>query len=245
MNQISRIGTDLHALVADPAMLDLALEGGDIAPLLMVLVHLTGEEHWLDEVAPHINGPWNFQETVPDELKARVRARLREVLLDHAARGDALPSRATSGAAASDAVGRRGRAGARGIPADDPRGDDAGRHRSENGALADAAGRRRAGGVQGGDHRRRACPVSAWRSSCARRAFRSSSTRRTRQSAAPGWRIRIPAAGSIRPITSTRCRSSRTTTGRITSPNVTSCGGTWNGWRINTICAAIFVSRPR
>ena len=36
---------------------DLAVNGADIAPLLMVLVHLTGEVHWLDEVAPHINGP--------------------------------------------------------------------------------------------------------------------------------------------------------------------------------------------
>ena len=40
--------------------LDLAVNGADIAPLLMVLVHLTGEEHWLDEVAPHINGPGIF-----------------------------------------------------------------------------------------------------------------------------------------------------------------------------------------
>ena len=61
--------------------LDLALEGADIAPLLMVLVHLTGEEHWLDDVAPFIHGPWNFQETVPEGLKQRVRARMREVLL--------------------------------------------------------------------------------------------------------------------------------------------------------------------
>ncbi len=69
------------ALAADPARLDLALDGADIAPLLMVLVHLTGEAHWLDEVAPHINGPWNFQETVPEDLKARVRARVKQILL--------------------------------------------------------------------------------------------------------------------------------------------------------------------
>src|ERR1700722_18265539 len=91
MNQITRIGSDLHKLAADAALLDLALEGADIAPLLMVLVHLTGEEHWLDEVAPHINGPWNFQETVPEDLKQRLRARLKAVLLDFAARGTELP----------------------------------------------------------------------------------------------------------------------------------------------------------
>jgi len=85
------MGSELHALTADPALLDLALEGADVAPLLMVLVHLTSEEHWLDEVAPHINGPWNFQETVPDELKERLRARMKQVLLDFAARGTPLP----------------------------------------------------------------------------------------------------------------------------------------------------------
>jgi 4-hydroxyacetophenone monooxygenase len=88
MNHITR---DFRALAADEALLDLALEGADIAPLLMVLVHLTGEEHWLDEVAPYINGPWNFQETVPQELKQRLRARLKAVLLDFAAHGTELP----------------------------------------------------------------------------------------------------------------------------------------------------------
>src|SRR4051794_22932333 len=92
MNHITRMGTDLHALAADEPLLDLALQGADIAPLLMVLVHLTGEEHWLDEVAPHIHGPWNFQETVPEALKQRVRSRMKQVLLDFAARGQALPS---------------------------------------------------------------------------------------------------------------------------------------------------------
>jgi 4-hydroxyacetophenone monooxygenase len=89
MNHITR---DMHALAADEALLDLALEGADVAPLLMVLVHLTGEEHWLDEVTPHIHGPWNFQETVPEDLKRRLRARLREVLLDVAARDAPLPT---------------------------------------------------------------------------------------------------------------------------------------------------------
>src|ERR1700722_10405538 len=89
MNHITR---DFHALAADDALLDMALQGADIAPLLMVLVHLTGEEHWLDEVAPHINGPWNFQETVPEDLKQRLRARLKAVLLEFAARGTELPA---------------------------------------------------------------------------------------------------------------------------------------------------------
>ena len=92
MNQITRIGTDLNALVADESTLDLALDGADIAPLLMVLVHLSGEEQWLDEVAPHINGPWNFQESVPDDLNRRVRARTKQVLRDFVASGRPLPT---------------------------------------------------------------------------------------------------------------------------------------------------------
>ncbi|MGA3004066.1 MAG: NAD(P)/FAD-dependent oxidoreductase [Acetobacteraceae bacterium] len=89
MNHITR---DFRTLVADEELLDMALDGADVAPLLMVLVHLTGEADWLDEVGPYINGPWNFQETVPDELKQRLRARLKEVLLDYAARETELPS---------------------------------------------------------------------------------------------------------------------------------------------------------
>jgi 4-hydroxyacetophenone monooxygenase len=54
------------------------------APLLMVVVRLTGEEHWLDEAAPHISGPWNFQENAPPEPKQRLRDRLRQALLDRA-----------------------------------------------------------------------------------------------------------------------------------------------------------------
>lgn len=41
-------------------LLDLDLSGADVAPMLMAMVHLSGEEHWLDEVAPFIAGPWNF-----------------------------------------------------------------------------------------------------------------------------------------------------------------------------------------
>jgi 4-hydroxyacetophenone monooxygenase len=72
--------------------LDLALEGADIAPLLMVLVHLTGERHWLEEVGPHIHGPWNFQESVPQELQQRVRARMKAVLCELAASKAPLPT---------------------------------------------------------------------------------------------------------------------------------------------------------
>jgi 4-hydroxyacetophenone monooxygenase len=68
--------------VADQAQLRAALEASDIAPQLMVLVHLTGDTAILDEVAPHIHGPWNFMEKVPSVLKAKVRAALVDALQD-------------------------------------------------------------------------------------------------------------------------------------------------------------------
>jgi 4-hydroxyacetophenone monooxygenase len=51
----------------------------------MVLVQLSGEEHWLDEMAPFIDGPWDYSVSMPAELAARVRGRLVEVLRASAA----------------------------------------------------------------------------------------------------------------------------------------------------------------
>ncbi len=84
--------TDLNAMVRDEALLDLALSGADVAPMLMVLVHLGGEDSWLDEVSPFITGPWNFHENAPEELKQRMRARLKAILLDYAASNRPLPT---------------------------------------------------------------------------------------------------------------------------------------------------------
>ena len=42
-----------------------------------------------NEVAPHINGPWNFQETVPEALKQRLRARMRQIAVGFRPRGTA------------------------------------------------------------------------------------------------------------------------------------------------------------
>lgn len=82
---------DFRALTRDEALMTQALDGADLAPLLMALVHLTGEEHWLDEVAPHITGPWNFMENAPDDLKRRLRDGLRATLMEYAAANRPLP----------------------------------------------------------------------------------------------------------------------------------------------------------
>ena len=44
-------------------------KAADIAPLLMVLVHLGGDPAWLDRVQPYIKGPWSFHEEAPEALK--------------------------------------------------------------------------------------------------------------------------------------------------------------------------------
>jgi len=76
--------------VRDEAALRAALAEADISPALMVLTQLTGDMALLDEVAPHIQGAWDYQQTVPEPLKQKVRDRLIEVLKDYAA-GDKTP----------------------------------------------------------------------------------------------------------------------------------------------------------
>ena len=55
--------------------------------MLMVLSQLSGDLQILDEVAPHIHGAWSFLESVPEDLKQKVRDRLAAVLKDYAATG--------------------------------------------------------------------------------------------------------------------------------------------------------------
>lgn len=56
------------------------LDEADIVPLAMALVQLTGELDLLDEIAPHISGPWDYAQSIPPELAARIRDRLAGVL---------------------------------------------------------------------------------------------------------------------------------------------------------------------
>ena len=56
------------------------LEAADAATLLLCLVQLTGERQWLEDAKPFIRGPMNYQEFMPEELRAAIRDRLAEVL---------------------------------------------------------------------------------------------------------------------------------------------------------------------
>ena len=73
--------------VRDEAALRAALAEADIAPMLMVLVQLTGDLDLLEEVAPHIHGPWSFLQSVPEPLQQKLRDRLVATLQDYAASG--------------------------------------------------------------------------------------------------------------------------------------------------------------
>jgi 4-hydroxyacetophenone monooxygenase len=79
--------------VRDEAALRAALAEADIAPMLMVLVQLTGDLDILDEVAPHIHGAWSFLQSVPEPLKAKVQDRLVATLRDYVATDRAPPPR--------------------------------------------------------------------------------------------------------------------------------------------------------
>ena len=53
-----------------------ALEAADPATLLLALVQLTGERHWLEAAKPFIRGPMSYQESMPEPLRASIRDRL-------------------------------------------------------------------------------------------------------------------------------------------------------------------------
>jgi 4-hydroxyacetophenone monooxygenase len=58
------------------------LEAADPATLLLTLVQLTGERHWLEAAKPFIRGPMNYQEFMPEQLRSDIRDRLSEVLVE-------------------------------------------------------------------------------------------------------------------------------------------------------------------
>ena len=82
-------------LLADESRLRAALAEADIAPLSMVAVQLTGDDRPLDELRPHITGPWDYANTVPEAMKRAICERLIATLKDYAAAGRPLSRRPT------------------------------------------------------------------------------------------------------------------------------------------------------
>ena len=54
-----------------------------IVPLAMSLIHLTGDESVLEQVRPHVHGPWDYSEKLPPELKEMLRGRMLTALQAH------------------------------------------------------------------------------------------------------------------------------------------------------------------
>ena len=81
----------IREAAAHEAQLRQSVAGADIVPLLMSLVHLTGQAHWLDEAAPFIKGGWSFLVDIPAPMQARIREALVRTLRDIAA-GRATPA---------------------------------------------------------------------------------------------------------------------------------------------------------
>ena len=81
----------------DGEALKRALAAADPATLLLSLVQLTGERHWLEAAKPYIRGPMNYQEFMPEPLRTAVRDRLTHVLADIARSGKS-PERRTDDA---------------------------------------------------------------------------------------------------------------------------------------------------
>lgn len=46
-----------------------------IVPMAMSLVQLTGDERILDEIEPHVSGPWDHMESIPAHIKEKLRQR--------------------------------------------------------------------------------------------------------------------------------------------------------------------------
>lgn len=61
------------------------LRGADIVPLAMALVTLTGDTTLLDDIAPFVKGPWDYSESVPQEMRDRIIERSASYLLRHEA----------------------------------------------------------------------------------------------------------------------------------------------------------------
>jgi 4-hydroxyacetophenone monooxygenase len=75
----------------DAVTLRRAIDGGDPATLLMVLVQLTGERRWLDEARAWISGPMRYHERMSEDLRRAIRDALYDRLTAMRARGEALP----------------------------------------------------------------------------------------------------------------------------------------------------------
>ena len=220
-----------------------AIAEGDIRVLLMVLVHMTGDERWLEppyQPKRDVRLIPDPQAGVPPEIQDEIRAAVAETVRERRAEARHHRPRQRVDAAddARDARRRKRRAG---ICAADARGNGV---RAARGALEQAAVRREAGAAACADRRRRRLRHRARRRRSAGSASPTPSSRRTPSSAAPGMSTAIPAAASIRRTIPIRSRSAREIRGRAISPSARNCSITSRRSRSNTTSASTCASIP-
>ena len=208
------------AACADESRLRQALDGADIVPLMMSLVHLTGDARWLDEAAPHIKGGWSFLANLPGRAAAAHPRRARRDVEGHRHRSCAACADFRRTAHAHDAhVGRADRAVRNTTPS------FARKPASISATTAQCRGanpfRRSSSRIFTSSSSARAFPASEWPIKLEEAGIPTPSSRRTRMSAAPGWRTAIPAAASTRRATSSPTRSRPIPNGRRSSPSAT------------------------
>ncbi len=88
----SILSASLEAITSDREYRARALQATDVAPMLMILVHLGADPRWLDRVGPYIKGPWSFHEQAPQALKEELRQALIGVLEEYVRSGRPLPA---------------------------------------------------------------------------------------------------------------------------------------------------------
>ncbi|MDB5408000.1 MAG: hapE 3, partial [Rhodospirillales bacterium] len=72
-------------MLQEEAEIRAALAEGDIATLAMVLVQFTGDETWLDKIAPYITGGWDWMECVPAPLRQEITGALLPLIAEYRA----------------------------------------------------------------------------------------------------------------------------------------------------------------
>ena len=65
----------------DESALRRLLDDAEIVPLVMSLVHLTGDESLLGQIRPYVRGPWDHQISVPHGLASELRGRMAAELV--------------------------------------------------------------------------------------------------------------------------------------------------------------------
>lgn len=74
------LSAKLKRAAADPGALRRATAEAHIVPLLMSYVHLTGDKKYFARVRPYIEGGWDYQQSIPQDIQNEIRADLTNAI---------------------------------------------------------------------------------------------------------------------------------------------------------------------